>query len=115
MLYLHSNTPHAVLHRDIKSSNILVSESWVANIGDFGLSRMIEDYQARSTMDGLPNPRWVAPKILSVERFSAAADVFSFGVVMWEVLSCEIPLRLTNEWTIVGTVLCPSLGRFCWG
>ena len=104
VLYLHSNTPHAVLHRDIKSPNILVSESWVAKVGDFGLSRMLEDYQARSTMGGLANPRWVAPEILSGERFSAAADVFSFGVVMWEVLSCDLPWRSINEWSIVGSV-----------
>ena len=105
MLYLHSNTPFAVLHRDLKSPNILVSDSWTAKVADFGLSRVLEEYHSRSTTGGVAsNPRWLAPEVLGGETFTASADVFSFGVVMWEVLSCDLPWRLQNEWAIVNCI-----------
>ena len=105
VLYLHSNKPHAVLHRDLKSPNILVTEEWTAKVGDFGLSRVLGEYHARSTIGTMANnPRWLSPEVLGGATFTSSSDVFSFGVIMWEVLTCDLPWRLTNEWAIVNSV-----------
>ncbi|PRW44985.1 Serine threonine- kinase CTR1 [Chlorella sorokiniana] len=73
MLYLHRRSV-PVLHRDLKSPNILVDDSWHAKVGDFNLSRLIEE-SARSSSLAAMNPGAHASK---------ASDVYSFGVVMWE-------------------------------
>jgi serine/threonine protein kinase len=105
MLYLHSNKP-PVLHRDLKSPNILVSEHWQGKVGDFGLSRMRDEFTGRSTTGGLAtNPRWLSPEVIEGKSFSAPSDVFSFGVVMWEVLTCEMPWIGIHEWGIVNLVM----------
>ncbi|KAL4855140.1 Glutamate synthase [NADH] [Chlorella vulgaris] len=89
MLYLHSCKP-PLLHRDLKSPNLLVSEHWQVKVTDFNLSRILEDSPLTSSFAAM-NPRWLAPEVIRGERASPAADVFSFAVVMWEVLTWKLP------------------------
>lgn len=110
MLYLHSLSP-AILHRDLKSPNMLVTAEWRVKVADFGLSKMsdlIADSTAMSTVQN-NNPRWLAPEVLRGGGATAGrpSDVFSFGIVMWELLTWEVPWRSLRDWgqILVGVVV----------
>ncbi|KAI3427399.1 hypothetical protein D9Q98_010314 [Chlorella vulgaris] len=89
MLHLHSR-PVPIVHRDLKSPNLLVDENWRVKVADFNLSRLIQSSSRSSSMAAM-NPRWLAPEVLRGEHATQAADVFAFGVVMWELLTWELP------------------------
>lgn len=79
-----------IVHRDLKSANCLLSNDWTVKICDFGLSKTmkgatIEDAVAAGT------PEWVAPEVIRNEPFSEKCDIFSFGVVMWELCTLSKP------------------------
>lgn len=102
LAYLHQQEP-PVVHRDLKSANLLINENWQAKVSDFNLSKIL-DASTRSTSLAAMNPRWLAPETLNGERASPACDVFALGVVMWELMTCEVPWGSTNPWHIVSTI-----------
>ncbi|XP_071002465.1 ephrin type-A receptor 6-like, partial [Oncorhynchus clarkii lewisi] len=77
------------VHRDLAARNILVDEGLVCKVSDFGLSRVLEDHPepAYNTMGDKIPVRWTAPEAITYRKFSSASDVWSFGIVMWEVMS----------------------------
>ncbi|XP_045554585.1 ephrin type-A receptor 6 [Salmo salar] len=77
------------VHRDLASRNILVDEGLVCKVSDFGLSRVLEDHPepAYNTMGVKIAIRWTAPEAITNRKFSSASDVWSYGIVMWEVMS----------------------------
>ncbi|XP_060114687.1 ephrin type-A receptor 2 [Heteronotia binoei] len=77
------------VHRDLAARNILVSSQLVCKVSDFGLSRVLEeDADATYTTSGGKIPiRWTAPEAISHRKFTSASDVWSYGIVMWEVMS----------------------------
>jgi len=77
MAYLHTSTPK-IIHRDLKSHNLLVDENWKVKVSDFGLSRIYGDTQA--TMTACGTPCWTAPEILRNAKYTEKADVYSFGI-----------------------------------
>mmetsp|Transcript_16968 Transcript_16968/g.24169 ORF Transcript_16968/g.24169 Transcript_16968/m.24169 type:complete len:806 (-) Transcript_16968:286-2703(-) len=90
MAYLHSGTP-SILHRDLKSANILLDESYTAKVCDFGLSRLkVKDTQ-RSMTGNCGTVQWMAPEVLANEKYAEPADVYSCGIILWELLSRECP------------------------
>jgi len=106
MLHLHTRDP-PILHRDLKSPNLLVSGDWTVKVADMGLSKLVDEATQGSTATtgGASNPRWLAPEVLSGDNSTAASDVFSFGVVMWELLTWKLPWSdLATMWNIVGNV-----------
>ena len=88
MAYLHSGNP-PVLHRDLKSANLLLDESYTAKVCDFGLSRLKE--QERSMTGNCGTVQWMAPEVLANMSYNEKADVYSFGIILWELLSRECP------------------------
>jgi len=64
---------------------------------DFNLSRVMEDSVVLSSMVA-SNPRWLAPEILGGLPYTVAADVYSFGIIMWELLTWEVPWSEQNTW-----------------
>ncbi|XP_067116870.1 ephrin type-A receptor 6 isoform X2 [Osmerus mordax] len=82
------------VHRDLAARNILVDEALVCKVSDFGLSRILEDdpeaaYTTTVTrcQGGKIPIRWTAPEAIAYRKFSSASDAWSYGIVMWEVMS----------------------------
>lgn len=88
MAYLHSGNP-PVLHRDLKSANLLLDESYTTKVCDFGLSRV--KAQERSMTGNCGTVQWMAPEVLANQSYNEKADVYSFGIILWELLSRECP------------------------
>ncbi|TDH16973.1 hypothetical protein EPR50_G00003540 [Perca flavescens] len=78
------------IHRDIAARNILVDENLVCKVSDFGMSRVLEDDEpeaAYNATGGKIPIRWTAPESIAYGKFSTVSDVWSYGIVMWEVMS----------------------------
>uniref|UniRef100_A0A8C5N8I6 receptor protein-tyrosine kinase n=1 Tax=Gouania willdenowi TaxID=441366 RepID=A0A8C5N8I6_GOUWI len=77
------------VHRDLAARNILVDSNLVCKVSDFGLSRVLEDdpEAAYTTRGGKIPIRWTAPEAIAYRKFTSASDVWSYGIVMWEVIS----------------------------
>lgn len=101
MLHLHTRVP-PIIHRDLKSPNLLVMADWTVKVADMGLSRVVSEATHNVATSGAAaaNPRWLAPEVLSGDRSSKASDVYSFGVVMWELLTWELPWAEMNTWVV---------------
>ena len=93
-----------VVHRDIKPANVMLTSEGQAKIADFGTATLIGAARAReggtglmaadsvATMTtGLGTPLWMAPEMLAGERYSRRIDVYSYGVVMWEIAAQALP------------------------
>ncbi|KAJ0409336.1 hypothetical protein ATCC90586_000573 [Pythium insidiosum] len=87
MAYLHSMRP-PIIHRDLKSMNILVSSTWGCKVSDFGLSR---EKSVDETMSITGTPLWLPPEMIRGERYTEKADVYSFGIVLSELDTRRIP------------------------
>lgn len=134
MHYLHENAPLPLIHRDLKSNNILILESVENNdlrnkklkITDFGLAREIHSVEY---MSAAGTYAWMAPEVIKNSVFSKASDVWSFGVVLWELLTGETPYKgmdslavaygiAVNKLTLPIPSTCPesirSLLEKCW-
>ncbi|KDO31577.1 TKL protein kinase [Saprolegnia parasitica CBS 223.65] len=90
LAYLHSLTPK-LIHRDLKSKNVLLTSNMVAKLSDFGLSRN-RSYEETLTA-GVGTVRWTAPEVMLGDIYSEMADVYSFGVVLSELDTREIPFE----------------------
>ncbi|KAI9918839.1 hypothetical protein PsorP6_011887 [Peronosclerospora sorghi] len=93
LTYLHSCAP-PVIHRDLKSKNILLDEAFNAKVTDFGISR--ERIDATMT-GGIGTSFWMAPEVMMGERYDDKADMFSFGVVLSELDSHVLPYVLAKD------------------
>ncbi|XP_073158855.1 probable serine/threonine-protein kinase SIS8 isoform X4 [Henckelia pumila] len=102
MNYLHNCTP-VIVHRDLKSPNLLVDKNWVVKVCDFGLSRMKHStfLSSRSTAG---TAEWMAPEVLRNEPSNEKCDVFSFGVILWELCTMQQPWGGMNPMQVVGAV-----------
>ncbi|XP_029705349.1 LOW QUALITY PROTEIN: ephrin type-A receptor 7 [Takifugu rubripes] len=77
------------VHRDLAARNILINSNLVCKVSDFGLSRVIDDdpEAVYTTTGGKIPVRWTAPEAIQYRKFTSASDVWSYGIVMWEVMS----------------------------
>lgn len=117
MAYLASKK---FVHRDLAARNCMVGENGVVKIGDFGLTRDIyeHDYYRRGTADRLP-VRWMAPESLKDNIYTSASDVWSYGIVLWEIITfssypyqglsnTEVMKRVNHGYTMPRPENCPN-------
>eukprot|EP00252_Welwitschia_mirabilis_P006836 TRINITY_DN17744_c0_g1_i1.p1 TRINITY_DN17744_c0_g1~~TRINITY_DN17744_c0_g1_i1.p1 ORF type:complete len:785 (-),score=139.45 TRINITY_DN17744_c0_g1_i1:397-2751(-) len=102
MNYLHRLSP-PIIHRDLKSSNLLVDKNWTVKVGDFGLSRL-KNATLLTTKSGKGTPQWMAPEVLRNEPSNEKSDLYSFGVILWELVTEKIPWDNLNPMQVVGAV-----------
>lgn len=90
--YLHSMTP-SIFHRDLKSENVLMGGNYSPKLTDFGLS-LIEEEKTRSLAvesNALATPHWCAPERYDMKPFTNKCDMYSYGIVLWELASLALP------------------------
>ncbi|XP_041728730.2 ephrin type-B receptor 4b-like isoform X2 [Coregonus clupeaformis] len=79
------------VHRDLAARNILVNSNLVCKVSDFGLSRFLQENSSdptyTSSLGGKIPIRWTAPEAIAFRKFTSASDAWSYGIVMWEVMS----------------------------
>lgn len=99
---LHTSTP-TIVHRDLKSPNLLVDKNWNVKVCDFGLSRLKHNtfLSSKSTAG---TPEWMAPEVLRNEPSNEKCDVYSFGVILWELATLRLPWSGMNPMQVVGAV-----------
>jgi len=92
VFYLHSL---GLLHRDLKSKNILVDGDWNAKVGDFGVTTTVATMHTAAVVGTL---LWVAPEVFEQSgRYGKPADVYSFGIILWELWTRAIPYAFNKD------------------
>ncbi|KAL4423124.1 hypothetical protein ABPG77_004807 [Micractinium sp. CCAP 211/92] len=104
LLYLHKREP-PIIHHDVKSPNLLVDRNWSVKVCDFNLSEILRNQAPGAPAAGATNPIWLAPEVLDGQRATAASDVYAFGLVMYEVLTWQLPWRNLDPYQIRRSVL----------
>ena len=96
MAFLHS---HSVAHRDLKSANVLYDKQLNIKLCDFAFSKFKR--QLSGLMDSqVGTPAWMAPEVLRGDEYTLKCDVFSAGVIMWELVHREEPLKGVNQYAV---------------
>lgn len=91
MKHLHAMTPNPILHRDLKSANVLINAEKELVIADFGLVRYCEGGAKQAMTAETGSYRWMAPEVIRHEPYGTECDVYSFAILAWEMLSYDLP------------------------
>uniref|UniRef100_A0A804N0Y9 non-specific serine/threonine protein kinase n=1 Tax=Zea mays TaxID=4577 RepID=A0A804N0Y9_MAIZE len=118
--YLHEDCHPRIIHRDIKSSNILLDNNFEALVADFGLARIAMDACTHVTTRVMGTFGYLAPEYASSGKLTERSDVFSFGVVLLELITGRKPVDASKplgdeslvEWAIAHA---SARDRQCWG
>jgi mitogen-activated protein kinase kinase kinase 9 len=95
MQYLHGfSTP--VLHRDLKSLNILLDANLTPKIADFGWTRILAE---KMTLK-VGTFQWMAPEVIKTKSYTEKADIYSYGIILWEIASREAPYKTLNGYQV---------------
>lgn len=100
MKYLHSKK---IIHRDLKTQNILLDEHYFPIIADFGSSRKHEMDQPMTGLFGTTN--YMAPEFIQGEEYNEKVDVYSFGLILWEMLTNSVPFQGLESAQVIYTVV----------
>uniref|UniRef100_A0A0R0EDF6 non-specific serine/threonine protein kinase n=1 Tax=Glycine max TaxID=3847 RepID=A0A0R0EDF6_SOYBN len=86
MKYLHQNN---IIHRDLKTANLLMDTHNVVKVADFGVARFLNQGGVMTAETG--TYRWMAPEVINHQPYDQKADVFSFSIVLWELVTAKVP------------------------
>lgn len=100
--YLHRLSP-PIVHRDLKSPNLLVDKTWTVKVCDFGLSRL-KAKTFLSSRSAAGTAEWMAPEVLRDEPSNEKSDVYSFGIILWEIFTFQQPWSGLSPAQVVGAV-----------
>lgn len=106
MNYLHNEAPISIIHRDLKSSNVLILEEIIGGnlhnkmlkITDFGLARELYNTTRISTAGTYA---WMPPEVIKSSTYSKSSDVWSYGVLLWELITGETPYKGFDSYSVV--------------
>ncbi|PWA83820.1 protein kinase-like domain-containing protein [Artemisia annua] len=104
LAYLHEGLEPKVVHRDVKSSNILLDKNWNAKVADFGLAKLLESEKSYVTTRVMGTFGYVSPDYASTGMLNEGSDVYSFGVLLMEIITGRSPVdysRAPGEMNLV--------------
>jgi len=99
--YLHSRK---IMHCDLKSSNILIDENMKIKVSDFGLSRLKNIFSINENKGKIGTSHWMPPEIMKAKKYEESSDVYSYGMILWEIITGDIPYYGMTPNQIVGLV-----------
>jgi len=103
--WLHGATPQ-IIHRDLKPNNLLVDEHWNVKVCDFGLSQVkLRENKIRDGKSIPGTPLWMSPEVLLGQDVDEKADVYSFGIVLWEIITGQEPFPYMEDFKTFKTAI----------
>ncbi|CAN4123586.1 unnamed protein product [Withania somnifera] len=96
LAYLHEDCQHRIIHRDIKAANILLDQNYEALVADFGLAKLTSDNNTHVSTRVMGTFGYLAPEYASSGKLTEKSDVFSYGVMMLELITAKKPVDPSN-------------------
>jgi serine/threonine protein kinase len=103
LAYLHEGLEPKVVHRDIKSSNILLDRQWNAKVSDFGLAKLLFSESSYVTTRVMGTFGYVAPEYACTGMLTEKSDIYSFGILIMEIITGRNPVDYSRP---QGEVIC---------
>ena len=114
LAYMHKQ---GLIHRDIKSLNVLLDADNFPKICDFGMSRLLQQKKNELMTGGVGTAQWEAPEVINNDPYNEKADVYSYGILLWEIMSGDVPFRGLNQMQVamgvVGNGIRPPIPNNC--
>lgn len=89
-----------LIHRDLKSVNMLIDRNYNVKLCDFGLSRVVNNKKGNNMTGNVGTVSWIAPEVFDNQPYDSKADIYSFGIIMWELYTKQTPFADVNAFEI---------------